>query len=121
MNIINWFITPKHHILKGDVVLSASEFMERNNNLSKNKKKQRIDLSGLIYEYKELGKIHKSFQEDKNYTIITRNGQQFILNWNYMDKYFMDNHLKSTQEYLKGLETSKIEYLKTLESLKVKI
>ena len=33
--IINWFITPKHHILKGDVVLSADELLERNMTLSK--------------------------------------------------------------------------------------
>ena len=39
MNIINWFITPKEHILKGDVVLSAEELFERVSAQKTNKKR----------------------------------------------------------------------------------
>tara|TARA_B100001093_G_C26801865_1_gene1003769 strand:+ start:49 stop:369 length:321 start_codon:yes stop_codon:yes gene_type:complete len=105
MNIINWFITPKEHILKGDVVLSAEEVFERVGGGRNNRKelKNMLELSSAVYEYKDLGKIAKCVSKDRVYSIVTKRGEKFVLNLDYMDRYFIDNHLKGTTDYLKTL------------------
>lgn len=111
MNIINWFITPKEKILKGDVVLSAAEFQAR---LEANtRKKQKVDVTGLVYEYKDLGRLFKSYAVGNNYIVKTIRGDEYVLDWRFMDRYFADNHTKFTQEHLKSLvneDSDRTEY-----------
>ena len=72
--------------------------------IKKDTKNNRVDLSGIVYEYKDLGKIHKCNYENKIYNVVTKRGEKYILNLEYMDKYFVDNHLKNTLDYLKNLQ-----------------
>ena len=115
MNIINWFISPKEHILKGDVVLSSAEFQARIEQHShSNKKKQKMDISGLVYEYKDLGKLFKSYPLGNNYIVKTKRGEEYILDWKFMDRYFAENHMKLTQDYLKELRNGVSEKSESL-------
>ena len=101
MNIINWFITPKEKILKGDIVLSNEEFTKR---LEKAKiNRQKVDISGLIYEYKDLGRVLKAYPLGKNYIVKINTGNEYIIDWQFFDKYFAINHSKFTQDYLRNL------------------
>ena len=99
MNVINWFITPNQHILKGDVVLSTEEFLQRVDN-----KKNKVDISGLIYEYKDMGVLRQVSQKNKIFTVTTKTGGKYILNTEFMDRYFVDNHYRDTIDYLKSFE-----------------
>ena len=99
---MNWFITPEKKFLKGDVILNSND--EFDNIVKRNLKLKKKDRKfyGIDSEYKNLGNIEKVVMKGKKYLVTTDKGKEFILDLEFMDQYFLDNHLKNTQEYLKS-------------------
>ena len=101
--MINWYITPNTHLLRGDIALKVEDYVLQNQKIIKDKPIISIE-SDVIYQYDDLGEILKGRKmENNNYVVVTKRNEYFELDWDKMDKHFRDNHLKTTQNYLKKI------------------
>ena len=56
--IINWYITPNTHLLRGDIALKVEDYVLQNQKIIKDKPIISIE-SDVIYQYDDLGEILK--------------------------------------------------------------